>query len=176
MVRRLRRFSTNAIRRRCVAMIRRMAFYAGREAAPVELAPGAGFGAVVLGKNKYMKKLIFKTLFTVVLLAGTAAVATAQMTRVFYDNKGRVRYTIDYYGEKDMPRTVRSIVKPVYYDYTIVAVQEVKLNGRSIYMIELQDSNALKTIRVADGEMEEVRTLSRFAADDRAQKASTAHN
>lgn|GEM_PF-3521118 len=120
-----------------------------------------------------MKKLLFKMMFTAALLAGTAAIASAQTTRVFYDKKGRVRFTIDYYGEKELSREVKSIVKPVYYDYAIVSVQEVKLNGRSIYLIDLQDSNTLKTVRVADGEMELVQTLNR-GADDRTQPKATA--
>ena len=109
-----------------------------------------------------MKKILFKLLFTATLLAGTAAIASAQTTRVFYDKKGRVQFTIDYYGEKELPREVRAVVKPVYYDYTIVSVQEVKQNGRSVYMIDLQDSHTLKTIRVADGDMELVRSLARL--------------
>lgn len=100
-------------------------------------------------------------LFAVVLLAGTASVAAAQTTRAFYDNKGRIRFTVDYYTEKELPREVKAIVKPVYYDYAILSVQEVKLQGKSIYLIDMQDTDRLKTIRVADGEMEVLSDLRR---------------
>jgi hypothetical protein len=143
----------------------RMALCGGRKPELVELVTGGGFGEVVLRKNTKMKKQLFKLLFTAALLTGTAAIASAQITRVFYDKKGHVRYTIDYYGEKELSREVRAIVKPVYYDYAIVSVQEVKQNGRSIYIIGLQDSHTLKTIRVADGEMEVVQTLDRASSD-----------
>lgn len=124
-----------------------------------------------------MKKLIFKLAFAGLLLTGTASLVSAQTTRVFYDKKGRVRFTIDYYGESRLPGEVRAIVKPVYYDYAILNVQEVKLNGKSIFMIDLQDSSTIKTVRVADGEMELVRTLNRSAAEDRSQgKTSVVRN
>src|SRR5882757_8626655 len=109
-----------------------------------------------------MKQMFFKLIFSGLLLAGTAIVATAQTTRVFYDNKGRVRFTIDYYGEKELPREIRAIVKPVYYDYVITAVQEVKADSKSVYYVSLQDSSKLITIRVVDGEMELVQSLNRF--------------
>lgn len=117
---------------------------------------------------------MFKLLFMAVLLAGAAGVASAQMTRAFYDKKGKLRFTIDYYGEKQLPAEVRSIVKPVYYDYAILLIQEVKMNGKSIYVIDLQDSTTIKTVRVADGEMELVRTLNRGCGDDRAQPKAVA--
>lgn len=148
----------------------------GREAVAVEHAAGAGFGGVVLRKIKIMKKLLFKMLFAVVLVAGTTAVASAQTTRAFYDKKGHVRFTIAYYGEKELPREVRAIVKPEYYDYTILTVQEVKTNGKSIYLIDMEDSTTIKTVRVADGEMELIRTLTRGDRNDQGQTKATASN
>jgi len=122
-----------------------------------------------------MNQLILKFAFAGLLLGGTAVVASAQTTRVFYDKKGKVRFTIDYYGEGQLPRDVRAIVKPEYYDYAILTVQEVKTNGKSIYLIDLEDSTTIKTVRVADGEMELVRTLNR---SDRVEpvKATAARN
>ena len=148
----------------------------GGELLTVEVAAGGGFGVLVLDKIKIMKKLFFKMMFTVVLVAGTAVVVSAQTTRAFYDKKGRVRFTISYYGEKELPREVRAIVKPEYYDYAILTVQEVRTNGKSIYLIDMEDSTTIKTIRVEDGEMELVRTLNRGDRGDRGQGKATASN
>ena len=121
-----------------------------------------------------MKPTIFKLVFSALLLAGTASIASAQTQREFFDKKGRHLYTIAYYGEKGLPAEVRAIVKPVYYDYAILTVEEVKVSGRSIYFIDMEDSSTIKTVRIADGEMELVRTQNRTAADDRTQARATA--
>jgi hypothetical protein len=127
----------------------------------VEFASGGGIGAVSLGKITNMKQTIFKLVFSGLLLAGTAGFASAQTTREFFDKKGRLQYTIAYYGEKELPVAVRSIIKPVYYDYTILTVEELRVEGRSIYFVDMQDANHIKTVQVSDGEMAEVRTLDR---------------
>jgi hypothetical protein len=108
-----------------------------------------------------MKQMIVKLVFSGLLLAGTAGVASAQTTREFFDKKGRHLYTIAYYGEKELPAAVLSIVKPVYYDYAILTVEELKLEGRSIYFVDMQDKTHIKTVEVSDGEMAEVKTLDR---------------
>lgn len=123
-----------------------------------------------------MKQSFLKFVFAGLLLTGAANLVSAQTTRTFYDKKGRVRFTISYYSEKELPREVRSIVKPEYYDYTILTVEEVKLNGKSIYLIDMQDSTTIKTVRVADGEMELIRTLNRADRDDRGRGKATASN
>ena len=108
-----------------------------------------------------MKKTIFKIVFAVALVAGTASIASAQRTKEFFDKKGRHAFTIAYYGEKDLPYAVRAIVKPEYFDYTILTVEEVRLPERSVYFIDMEDATTLKTVKVVDGEMEEVKSYLR---------------
>jgi hypothetical protein len=108
-----------------------------------------------------MKKMMIYALFTGVLLAGTAGLASAQTTREFFDKKGRHLYSISYYGEKELPAAVREQVKPVYYDYTILSVEEVKLADHSVYFINMEDETTLKTLRVDDDEMTVVSDLLR---------------
>lgn len=95
--------------------------------------------------------------------AGSHSVTTpgATVSRDFYDKKGRLLFTIDYYGEKGLPAAVRSLVKSVYYDYTIRTVEEVKFADGHVYLVDMQDDASIKTVRVADGEMEVVRDLVR---------------
>jgi len=123
-----------------------------------------------------MTQQFLKFVFAGLLLTGAANLVSAQTTRAFYDKKGRVRFTISYYSEKELPCEVRAVVKPEYYDYAILSVEEVKLNGKSIYLIDMQDSTTIKTVRVADGEMELVRSLNRGDRDLRGQGKATASN
>jgi hypothetical protein len=101
--------------------------------------------------------------------AGSHSVTTpgAKVSRDFYDKKGRLLFTIDYYGEKGLPATVRSLVRSVYYDYTIRTVEEVKFAAGHVYLVDMQDDTTIKTVRVADGEMEVVRDLVRGDRADR---------
>ena len=119
-----------------------------------------------------MKKMMMIALLSGAVLAGSIPAMSAAggpgtragekvVTRNFYNKKGRLLYTIDYYGEKGLPVAVRSIVKSEYYDYAIVSVEEVKVDGRQIYLVDMQDATTIKTVRVEDGEMAVVKSLVR---------------
>ena len=127
-----------------------------------------------------MKQTIFKLVFSGLLLSGSATVASAQTTftsaqatsvfsgaksapptRDFFDKKGRHLYSIAYYGEKELPAEIRAIVKPVYYDYAIKTVEELRIAGKSVYFVDMQDDSHVKTVKVVDGEMEEVSSFQR---------------
>src|SRR6266542_157007 len=77
-------------------------------------------------------------------------------TMVAYNLKGIWHHTIRYYDEKKLVHDIRSIVKSSYYDYSILTIAEVHFNDQTVYMIYVQDETHLKTIRVCDGEMQEV--------------------
>jgi hypothetical protein len=75
--------------------------------------------------------------------------------RVYYDKKGRWQYTVKTYGEKKLPRDIRSIVKSTYYDYSIVMVEEVQSADNMIYVIHIDGENDFKKLRVSkDGELD----------------------
>ncbi len=76
---------------------------------------------------------------------------------VAYTAKGTWHHTIRYYDEKQLPKDVRSTVKSTYYDYTILGVSEVHYEDQVIYIILIQDDTTIKTLRVCDGEMEEIK-------------------
>ncbi len=80
-------------------------------------------------------------------------------TQNYYDKNGRWLHSIEYYNETNLPKDVRATVKINYYDYTITSVQEINMtknNERPIYLVRLKYNNDHKTIRVCDGEMEEI--------------------
>ncbi len=76
-------------------------------------------------------------------------------TKVFYDRKGRWLATIRYYGESNLPKDVRHVVKSNYYDYDILHVQEVTVGNKTAYLVRIEDKTSFKTIRVTDSQMDE---------------------
>ena len=82
-------------------------------------------------------------------------------TKVAYNRHGIRNYTLQYYNEQKLPREVRNMVKSVYYDYAIFNVIEVNLNDQPIYLVYMRDETHLKTIRVSNGEMQEVQNYTR---------------
>jgi len=88
-------------------------------------------------------------------------IADSVRTRVGYNLKGSRQYTLRYYSEKKLPREVRSMVKSVYYDYSITNVVEVDFDNQPVYLVYMQDETHLKTIGVYDGEIKEINNYTR---------------
>ena len=83
-------------------------------------------------------------------------------TRVFYDRKGRWQYTVKGYGENKLPRDIRSIVKSIYYDYTITMVEEVQSINNMVYVIHQEDAKSIMKIRITkDGELDVMEDLTK---------------
>lgn len=83
-------------------------------------------------------------------------------TMVRYKGNGNWAYTINRYdNEKMLPEEVRVLVKKTYFDYAITHIDEIHLAEQSntIYLVLLEDDKTFKTIRVCDGEMEEIHQL-----------------
>jgi hypothetical protein len=72
---------------------------------------------------------------------------------VDYNRAGFWLSTIRFYGENEMPRDIRRIVKSVYFDYEIELVSEVNYGKQVVYHINIQDETSLKKLIVMDGEM-----------------------
>ena len=82
-----------------------------------------------------------------------------KIDKVFYDNKGRWMHTLEYYSEKQLPKTIRATVKSVYYDYPITGVLQVYTENNTAYFVYMQDELTSITVRIVDGEMEEISRL-----------------
>ena len=78
--------------------------------------------------------------------------------RSYYDQKGNWLYSTQYYDEKKLPADIRKIVKSTYYDFSISGVQEIRVADKIIYLVHIKDETNLKTIRVCDGDMQELAT------------------
>ena len=65
-----------------------------------------------------------------------------------------------YDNDMNLPHAVKAAVKSVYYDYRIVDAQELGLKNTVVYLVKITDSNTWKTIRVSDGDVEEIENYS----------------
>jgi len=75
-------------------------------------------------------------------------------TKVMYDLKGNWHSTLRTYNEDKMPFDVRDLVKSTYYDFNIMVVYEITHTDNVTYILKIQDSKTIKTLRVRDGNME----------------------
>lgn len=77
-------------------------------------------------------------------------------TSVAYDSRGTWVYSIKCYGEKEMPRDVRALVKTVYYDYKITLVQEITEPGIDgpVYAVQAEDKDHILMIRVYNNDVQ----------------------
>ena len=80
--------------------------------------------------------------------------------KIVYTRDGRLDYALKMYRENSLPYTIRAVVKSAYYDYKIVDVQELQLKNKIIFLIKITDANTWKTIRVSNGDLEEIENYS----------------
>ena len=76
--------------------------------------------------------------------------------KIVYTKNGQLDYSLKFYEEKSLPSSVRSAIKSIYYDFTINNVFELGIRNKTIYIVQMFDSKTLKTLRVCDGEIEEI--------------------
>jgi hypothetical protein len=75
--------------------------------------------------------------------------------RVFYDKKGRWKFSLILYGENKLPRDIRALIKSTYYDLAITLVKEVRTIDGVGYVVNLEDKSNIKIIKINNGgEME----------------------
>jgi hypothetical protein len=83
------------------------------------------------------------------------------LTTLRYTRYGQLIHSMKRYSESSLPKAVRGIVKPVYYDYSIVAVHELLQNLQTLpaYYVHLRDGLKYKIVKVYWNEMEEVHSM-----------------
>ena len=80
--------------------------------------------------------------------------------KIAYTPDGRVDYSLKMYKESNLPERIRTVVKSIYYDYTISDAQELKVNSQTIFLVKVNNANACKTIRLSNGDVEEIESYS----------------
>jgi len=74
-------------------------------------------------------------------------------TRILFDEKGKMVYSISEGTEKSLPADIRKSVKSIYYDYIITAIVEVHSLNITAWIVNLEDETSLVTVKVVDGEV-----------------------
>ena len=81
--------------------------------------------------------------------------------KIVYTPNGKLDYSLKMYdSENNLPRSVRTAVKSTYYDYRILDAQELEVKNNIVYLVKITDSNTWKTIRVSNGDVEEIENYS----------------
>jgi hypothetical protein len=78
-----------------------------------------------------------------------------------YKKNGYLVYVIAYGHEGDLPDGINEIVTRAYPDFEISSVINVKVEGRDIWLINLEDDKKLIMARVEENEMDEVSNLNK---------------
>ena len=80
--------------------------------------------------------------------------------KVVYTPDGRLDYSLKMYNEGQLPASIRKHVKSIYFDFDIKSAQELSVKNKTIYIAQLKDANSWKTVRVYNGDVEEIENYS----------------
>jgi hypothetical protein len=82
---------------------------------------------------------------------------------ITYSKRGNWLNTMRQYDETVLDREVRSAVKTVYYDYSIMLVEEIALPMKPLtYIIHMEDKTSFLNVRFCNGEMEEMTEINKL--------------
>ena len=82
--------------------------------------------------------------------------------RAFYTPRGHWLYTLSGYVGNRLDNANAERIKRVYYNFRIVYVDQVDLvNGKTFYIVEIQDEKSIRKIRVNEDEMEVVQEFAK---------------
>lgn len=84
--------------------------------------------------------------------------------RIEYDSKGNWSGTEKVYKENKLDRSIRKVVKSVYFDFAITGVQEILLPGAvagPVYIVHLEDKYSFKEVCVYDNELTVLKSFAR---------------
>ena len=86
---------------------------------------------------------------------------TDQQNRALYKNNGELVYHIRYGVEQNLPDDIRRMIKSSYVDYNITMAISVTQDQRNIWVVNLEAKDKYIIVRVENGEMEEVETMTK---------------
>ena len=75
--------------------------------------------------------------------------------RSFYNKKGNFVYNVLSYREQFLPFKIKKWVKSVYYmDYRITHANEIRQDGKTVFLVQITDDKVWKKLRIEDDDME----------------------
>ncbi|OLY92220.1 hypothetical protein SAMN05444008_12431 [Cnuella takakiae] len=69
---------------------------------------------------------------------------------ILYTNKGRLVHTVRYYEASLLPKTVTGIIEDAFPGYELKTVSEVTVDGRTAYLVSIENKRKFKTVRVVN--------------------------
>ncbi len=75
--------------------------------------------------------------------------------RAGFDKKGKLMYTLKYYTEEHLPQDILLTVKKTYYSKSIFGIVEVSVDGKTAFLVNLQDKTSWLCIKILDNEITE---------------------
>ncbi|POY35303.1 hypothetical protein C3K47_16090 [Solitalea longa] len=85
---------------------------------------------------------------------------------ILYTKKGQIIYHVLYGFEKNLPSDLLSQVKSKYKAYAVNRAINIKQGGANVWMVNLENDKGYVVLRMADGDMNEVRTLRKTMPDE----------
>lgn len=79
--------------------------------------------------------------------------------KIAFDNSGDAEYQLKVYNAANVPAHIVKTMKLNYYDYEVKGAQELTTGSKTIHVVQLAGYKSWKTIRIADGEVEEIQNL-----------------
>jgi hypothetical protein len=76
-----------------------------------------------------------------------------------FRKNGVMKYDISYGHDKDLPEKIKEDVLKAYDNYKIIRAIHVKAYERNIWIVKLEGERKYLTVRVEDGEMDEVESF-----------------
>jgi hypothetical protein len=76
-------------------------------------------------------------------------------TKVQYNQKGKLAYSLRYFEESKLPSSIRRIVESGFPEYSIFGfVTELAKDNKKVHLVMIEDKTTWKRIRVINGEMD----------------------
>jgi|Wag4MinimDraft_19_1082662.scaffolds.fasta_scaffold12237_2 hypothetical protein len=76
-----------------------------------------------------------------------------------FRKSGMMVYDISYGYERHIPESVRTLVSRAYDNYKIIRGIHITAQGRDIWMVKMEGMKKYLTVRVEEGELDEVETF-----------------
>lgn len=76
-----------------------------------------------------------------------------------FRKNGVMKYDISYGHDKDLPEKIKDDILKAYDNYKIIRAIHVKAYERNIWIVKLEGERKYLTVRVEDGEMDEVESF-----------------
>ncbi len=76
-----------------------------------------------------------------------------QKHKAEFTKGGQLLYVLAYGNEEHMPQDVRTVVKSKYFDYNIISTVKIDVDGKTVWLVNIEDAQQYYVLRVEDGDM-----------------------